>query len=1327
MIASACKDGCESASHVLIHPHVPQERADPSFTVTHTVSTDIAPFLSGVSDVLAAKGLAAQCSSQLAPLVTLGRMLQTVMKSIIFEASETTSTSLALLTEPQIMVALSESFATRSDERALFLSNSMPIRDAEFFLYPMMKVNDVSGGPTCVGANRGASGIDGIISSALGFCESTETATTLVIGDMAGLHDVGSFHSMADCHKLNHAQGKKRMPLTTVVVNNDGGGIFSFLPIAKHGKDVSFDEFFGTPTNTFSFEKGAESFGLPFRRATSFDSFQSQYNSAVDSRKDSVLEAKVVDRQMNVAVHHKISERVESFVSSTLTRRQIDQSPDRLPIKVYTHPLNGAAPRKTMILLHGWMGDKLEWDRTVDFMIERLDRDWKIVSIDLPGHGGSPLSISSDVQILRRALRIDDEDAERKSHRFDLDAVATTVLETLSIHHQVEKIDALVGYSAGGRVALAMKRLCLSSAANNLITGETALVLLGAFPGDIGDDARVEPEENVDKTRSSKDEKLAQEIVSLCDKWHLSGSETESSALMAGCLERWYRSPIWGEWDLSKQYKMIGRRTRHLLRRGRDLALFLVNSSPARNQRNDGRYCSLNRTLFIAGSLDTKYKSIGKEMNRKDLAQYQEIEGCGHAVLAQNPRGVADRIVSFLGQECEETAEYLVRDKPLSPMISRNADPGRSQGGAAAMKPNSSVPVWATPTDALDAIDSLKFVPFAIELMDGRKKKQVTGIGWGPQSRASKSSTLSTREGFVIQIVCANGLEVGLGEVSPLPGLHPETLEQAKNELELLQQALASADIEALPPFDATSVLAMNGTLSAAVTTLAQFVGLPKFVPSVRSGIEMALISLAAQKTSFPVHQALVANESPPSANTRALGLLPLNGLITRAPSVDQVSSFDQFSFPSYKVKVGHQDLRDDTTAILSGFRRIEIYHGRLNGRLRADANRAWNESQTIAFAMALEGLDVNAFEKFEFIEEPLQKVKDSNAEWTLDLQVTALERSYFETAIAYALDESLADLAESHDWEFEKVKETLESTFQQGSRGCAALILKPSLLGMELSLRLARLARQHLGIGAVFSSSFDSGLGLAHTAFLGYISDQIPSKAKTYPHGLGTFSMLGSDTLIPAFGSYVNSEGSLNVPSMSRALYGLSIDEIQDCTIGIMPDSATETSAYEASTAQSSNGNEISVAVSFPLPFSAETACSRFTDLPSMSRWSPWISSVRYLGTETEWTINIRGIPLTWRAASQVVTDPFPGIQWQSVSGLNNRGIVEFVADESTSDASITCTMNVRMTIVTPRVLRPLFQGTSLFLEEFLRNKLLKWSLEMFRDVVKADLALER
>ncbi|EEC50097.1 predicted protein, partial [Phaeodactylum tricornutum CCAP 1055/1] len=136
---------------------------------------------------------------------------------------------------------------------------------------------------------------------------------------------------------------------------------------------------------------------------------------------------------------------------------------------------------------------------------------------------------------------------------------------------------------------------------------------------------------------------------------------------------------------------------------------------------------------------------------------------------------------------------------------------------------------------------------------------------------------------------------------------------------------------------------------------------------------------------------------------------------------------------------------------------------------------------------------------------------------------------------------------------------------------------------------------------------------------------------------------------------------------------------------------------------------------VTLPLPFSAEIACSRFTDLPQQPRWSPWITSVEYQGTESQWKVNVRGISLTWKAISQVVEDPWPGISWESVSGLTNRGIVEFVPDSETS-----CLMNVRMAIVPPRILQPLFRGTSVFIEDFLRDKLLKWSLEMFRDVVK-------
>uniref|UniRef100_A0A7S4S2S6 Coenzyme Q-binding protein COQ10 START domain-containing protein n=3 Tax=Ditylum brightwellii TaxID=49249 RepID=A0A7S4S2S6_9STRA len=162
---------------------------------------------------------------------------------------------------------------------------------------------------------------------------------------------------------------------------------------------------------------------------------------------------------------------------------------------------------------------------------------------------------------------------------------------------------------------------------------------------------------------------------------------------------------------------------------------------------------------------------------------------------------------------------------------------------------------------------------------------------------------------------------------------------------------------------------------------------------------------------------------------------------------------------------------------------------------------------------------------------------------------------------------------------------------------------------------------------------------------------------------------------------------------------------------------------SYQASTSTSSTGRGISVQVSLPLPFSDDIACTRFTDLPQQSRWSPWLNSVAYLDGEgeTEWTLNVRGVEFSWRAVSKILDEP-KGIMWESISGIKNKGRVEFIP---TSEES--CLMKVKMNIITPRILASLFKNTSVLLGDFLQKKLLKWSLEMFRDVVKADLALER
>ena len=130
------------------------------------------------------------------------------------------------LTEPgvarDVMAALPEG-------SSLVLSSSMPVRDVEWFAAPRAGVD--------VYSNRGANGIDGVVSTAVGVALATRRPTTVLIGDVAVLHDTNGM-LMASSRDID---------LTIVVVDNDGGGIFSFLPQATSLPPDTFERLFGTP------------------------------------------------------------------------------------------------------------------------------------------------------------------------------------------------------------------------------------------------------------------------------------------------------------------------------------------------------------------------------------------------------------------------------------------------------------------------------------------------------------------------------------------------------------------------------------------------------------------------------------------------------------------------------------------------------------------------------------------------------------------------------------------------------------------------------------------------------------------------------------------------------------------------------------------------------------------------------------------------------------------------------------------------------------------------------------------------------------------------
>ena len=174
-------------------------------------------------------------------------------------------------------------------ESGLFLASSLPVREVDMYA-------DHKGKSVVVGANRGASGIDGTVASACGFAVGLSRTTTLLIGDLALLYDLNSLAMLKTSLR----------PLVIVALNNDGGGIFNFLPIAQFKN--GFEKFFGTP-HGFNFASAAEMFDLNYANPASAWEFIQAYEIAVQSRTSTIIEV-TSDRKQGVAVVKRLQERI---------------------------------------------------------------------------------------------------------------------------------------------------------------------------------------------------------------------------------------------------------------------------------------------------------------------------------------------------------------------------------------------------------------------------------------------------------------------------------------------------------------------------------------------------------------------------------------------------------------------------------------------------------------------------------------------------------------------------------------------------------------------------------------------------------------------------------------------------------------------------------------------------------------------------------------------------------------------------------------------------------------------------------------------------------
>jgi len=193
--------------------------------------------------------------------------------------------------EPGLQVALGPAL---HDGEIVYTASSMPIRDQEAFL----PSGDADVLFLC---NRGANGIDGLVSSGIGAAHASGRSTVIVTGDLGLLHDIGGLAALRDVSTQ----------VRIVVVNNDGGGIFHFLPQEESMPPEEFEALLGTPRGV-DVGRAADLFGIEHRRLQDLSDLEAALGSGT-----ALIEV-AVDRQDNLALHRRLTEAAQGALTASL-------------------------------------------------------------------------------------------------------------------------------------------------------------------------------------------------------------------------------------------------------------------------------------------------------------------------------------------------------------------------------------------------------------------------------------------------------------------------------------------------------------------------------------------------------------------------------------------------------------------------------------------------------------------------------------------------------------------------------------------------------------------------------------------------------------------------------------------------------------------------------------------------------------------------------------------------------------------------------------------------------------------------------------------------
>jgi 2-succinyl-5-enolpyruvyl-6-hydroxy-3-cyclohexene-1-carboxylate synthase len=224
--------------------------------------------------------LAIKSHPRLEYLISVNRKIERIITDIIEEHEQISEVSTAKTISKCLPY-----------DHALFLGNSMPVRDFDMYA-------DFNYAPVNVGSNRGASGIDGTLASAIGFAAGQKSAITVVLGDLALIHDLNSLSQIA----------ASDYQVIIIVINNHGGGIFSFLPVSEI-EDI-FEPYFAT-AHPLNFKHAAQMFELNYANPETDKELNETYASVIKNKKSALIEI-TSDRKANSAMHRRIQKLIIS-------------------------------------------------------------------------------------------------------------------------------------------------------------------------------------------------------------------------------------------------------------------------------------------------------------------------------------------------------------------------------------------------------------------------------------------------------------------------------------------------------------------------------------------------------------------------------------------------------------------------------------------------------------------------------------------------------------------------------------------------------------------------------------------------------------------------------------------------------------------------------------------------------------------------------------------------------------------------------------------------------------------------------------------------------